>query len=84
MLGFHWAFLPSSLTEWILCLTMTPSWTLAVAVATRGRGEVELPLPPRMLNRACGLCGEPVFLYSTSMVFTRSPSKVTARLVPFG
>jgi hypothetical protein len=50
MLGFHWAFLSPFLTEWIPCLNMTPSWTLAVALATRGCGEVELPLPPRMLN----------------------------------
>ncbi len=50
MLGFHWAFLPSFLTESVPYLNMAPFWTLAVALATRGRGEVELPLPPRMLN----------------------------------
>jgi hypothetical protein len=50
LLGFHWAFLPTFLTEWIPYLNMAPFWTLAVALATRGRGEVELPLPPRMLN----------------------------------
>jgi len=50
LLGFHWAFLPSFLTEWIPYLNLAPFWTLAVALATRGRGEVELPLPPRRLN----------------------------------
>jgi len=50
MLGFHWAFLPSFLTEWVPYLNMAPLWTLAVALATRGRGEVELPLPPKMVN----------------------------------
>ena len=50
MLGFHWAFLPSFLTEWIPYLNLAPFWTLAVALATRGRGEVELPMPPRIVN----------------------------------
>ncbi len=38
LLGFHWAFLPSFLTEWIPYLNLAPFWTLAVALATRGRG----------------------------------------------
>ena len=46
LLGFHWAFLPSFLTEWIPYLNMAPFWTLAVGFATRGRGEATLPLPP--------------------------------------
>ncbi|MDP1830945.1 MAG: hypothetical protein Q8K67_02715 [Geothrix sp.] len=50
LLGFHWAFLPSFLTEWIPYLNLAPFWTLAVALATRGRGEAELPGPPRRLN----------------------------------
>ena len=50
MLGFHWAFLPSFLTESIPYLNLAPFWTLAVALATRGRGEVELPMPPRIVN----------------------------------
>jgi len=45
MLGFHWAFLPSFLTEWIPYLNLAPFWTLAVAIATKGRGESE-PQPP--------------------------------------
>ena len=39
LLGFHWAFLPSFLTEWVPYLNLAPLWTLAVAIATRGRGE---------------------------------------------
>lgn len=39
LLGFHWAFLPSFLTEWVPYLNLAPLWTLAVALATRGRGE---------------------------------------------
>jgi hypothetical protein len=35
LLGFHWAFLPSFLTEWIPYLNIAPFWTLAVFVATR-------------------------------------------------
>jgi hypothetical protein len=50
MLGFHWAFLPSFLTEWVPYLNMAPCWTLAVALATRGRGEMDLPLPPKVVN----------------------------------
>ena len=50
LLGFHWAFLPSFLTESIPYLNLAPFWTLAVALATRGRGEVELPMPPRIVN----------------------------------
>jgi len=50
MLGFHWAFLPSFLTEGIPYLNLAPFWTLAVALATRGRGDAELPPPPRLVN----------------------------------
>jgi hypothetical protein len=39
LVGFHWAFLPSFLTEWVPYLNLAPLWTLAVAIATRGRGE---------------------------------------------
>lgn len=48
LLGFHWAFLPSFLTEWIPYLNLAPFWTLAVALATRGRGDTGLPLPPEL------------------------------------
>lgn len=44
MLGFHWAFLPSFITEAVPYLNLAPLWTLAVAMATRGRGGVELDL----------------------------------------
>ena len=43
MLGFHWAFLPSFITEAVPYLNLAPLWTLAVALATRGRGEAGLP-----------------------------------------
>ncbi|HEY3400643.1 MAG TPA: hypothetical protein VGK03_08430 [Geothrix sp.] len=46
MLGFHWAFLPSFVTEAIPYLNLAPLWTLAVALATRGRGQDTLPAPP--------------------------------------
>jgi len=50
LLGFHWAFLPSFLTEWIPYLNLAPLWTLAVALATRGRGGTDPPLPPGVLH----------------------------------
>ena len=50
LLGFHWAFLPSFLTEGIPYLNLAPFWTLAVALATRGRGDGEFPPPPRLVN----------------------------------
>ena len=45
LVGFHWAFLPSFLTEWIPYLDYAPLWTLAVLIATRGRGEDTIPAP---------------------------------------
>ncbi|WP_291270629.1 hypothetical protein [Geothrix sp.] len=58
MVGFHWAFLPSFVTEAVPYLNLAPLWTLAVALATRGRGEggpepdaPESPKPPiKILN----------------------------------
>ncbi len=52
MLGFHWAFLPSFLTESIPYLNMAPFWTLAVALATRksSHDEADLPRPPKIIN----------------------------------
>lgn len=43
LLGFHWAFLPSFVTEAVPWLNLAPLWTVAVALATRGRGGVGLP-----------------------------------------
>ena len=37
LVGFHWAFLPSFLTEWIPGLNMAPLWSVALGIATRGR-----------------------------------------------
>lgn len=46
LLGFHWAFLPSFVTEAVPWLNLAPLWTLAVALATRGRGgPPHLPEP---------------------------------------
>jgi len=50
MLGFHWAFLPSFVTEAVPYLNLAPFWTLAVAIATRGRGDADVPLPPKVVN----------------------------------
>ncbi|HJV38728.1 MAG TPA: hypothetical protein VJ528_07805 [Geothrix sp.] len=46
LVGFHWAFLPSFVTEAVPWLNLAPLWTLAVALATRGRGGEALPQPP--------------------------------------
>jgi hypothetical protein len=51
LLGWHWAFLPTFLTELIPGLSLVPSWTLAVFIVTR-RLPVKPPetgrsLPPR-------------------------------------
>jgi hypothetical protein len=50
LLGFHWAFLPSFVTEGIPYLNLAPLWTLAVAIATRGSGETALSSPPEVLR----------------------------------
>jgi hypothetical protein len=46
LVGFHWAFLPSFITEAVPYLNLAPFWTLAVALATRERGAPDLPSPP--------------------------------------
>lgn len=48
LLGFHWAFLPSFITEAVPWLNLAPLWTLAVALATRGRNNPGLPLSPEL------------------------------------
>ena len=50
LVGFHWAFLPSFLTEWIPYLNMAPIWTAAVALATRGRSAPALNQSPGKLE----------------------------------
>lgn len=47
LVGFHWAFLPSFITEAVPWLNLAPLWTLAVALATRGRGGPPHPPEPR-------------------------------------
>ena len=42
LVGFHWAFLPSFVTEWIPYIDYAPLWTLAVMIATRNRA---VPVP---------------------------------------
>jgi hypothetical protein len=49
LVGFHWAFLPSFVTEAVPYLNLAPFWTLAVALATRGRSG-EGPTLPKELN----------------------------------
>ena len=44
LVGFHWAFLPSFVTEWIPYIDYAPLWTLAVMIATRNR---IVPVPSR-------------------------------------
>lgn len=43
LVGFHWAFLPSFLTEWIPGLNMAPLWSVALGIATRGRTNLVPP-----------------------------------------
>lgn len=37
LLGFHWAFLPSFVTELVPIVDLAPTWTLAVFIVTRTR-----------------------------------------------
>jgi len=36
LLGWHWAFLPTFLTELVPFVDLVPTWTIAVFLATRG------------------------------------------------
>jgi hypothetical protein len=36
LLGWHWAFLPTFLTELVPFVDLVPTWTIAVYLATRG------------------------------------------------
>ena len=37
LLGWHWAFLPTFLTELVPFVDLVPTWTIAVFLATRGQ-----------------------------------------------
>ena len=37
LVGWHWAFLPTFLTELVPFVDLVPTWTIAVFLATRGR-----------------------------------------------
>jgi hypothetical protein len=39
LVGWHWAFLPSFLSELIPFWDLVPTWTAAAFLATRGRGK---------------------------------------------
>jgi hypothetical protein len=45
LVGWHWAFLPSFLAEFVPVVDLVPTWTLAAVIATRGRMAPELPPP---------------------------------------
>jgi hypothetical protein len=47
LLGWHWAFLPSFLSELIPFWDLAPTWTAAVLFVTRGPLPPE-PSPPRI------------------------------------
>src|SRR5262245_49984984 len=38
LVGWHWAFLPTFLTELVPFVDLVPTWTIAVFLATRGQG----------------------------------------------
>ncbi len=46
LLGWHWAFLPTFLSEMIPVWDLVPTWTLAVLIVTRG-GAKSPPVSPR-------------------------------------
>jgi len=49
LVGWHWAFLPSFVAEFVPVLDLVPTWTLATVIATRGRTAP--PLPPGQAAR---------------------------------
>jgi len=53
LLGWHWAFLPTFLTELVPFVDLVPTWTIAVFLATRGQdvtpGAPRVPGPPPAL-----------------------------------
>ena len=49
LVGWHWAFLPSFLSELVPVWDLAPTWTIAVFLATRkgATGVSGQPVPPR-------------------------------------
>src|SRR4029077_6298822 len=45
LLGWHWAFLPTMVTELVPILDLFPTWTVAVFYVTRGGGRDPEPQP---------------------------------------
>ena len=39
LVGWHWVFLPSFVTEMIPMVDLAPTWTIAVFIATRRHGD---------------------------------------------
>ena len=63
LVGWHWAFLPTFLTELVPFVDLVPTWTIAVFLATRGQdvtpGAPKMPdpkaaLPPGQTRDASG------------------------------
>jgi hypothetical protein len=46
LLGWHWAFLPTMVTELVPVLDLFPTWTIAVFFVTRGQAKDPEPEPP--------------------------------------
>ncbi len=52
LLGWHWAFLPTFVSELVPGLDLVPSWTLAVLYVTRSMPKEEIaPDPPIIEGR---------------------------------
>jgi hypothetical protein len=46
LIGWHWVFLPSFLTEWVPYLNYAPTWTIAIAIALRNSHGEDPTDPP--------------------------------------
>lgn len=47
LLGWHWAFVPTMITELIPVLDLFPTWTIAVFYVTRGQAHETEPAEPQ-------------------------------------
>ena len=51
LLGWHWAFLPTLIAEFLPVIDLFPTWTFAVFYVTRGQArDVEMPEEPRPIK----------------------------------